>query len=174
MQLIGLTGKKRAGKDTACDMLQSIIGNKRTIYRSGFADAVYADLARMLGVTVDYMKQNKPMFRLMLQGYGTDYCRAAFGSEYWIHRWWGDVPCNIDVALIPDVRFMNEVDFMLNNGGEVWRVDLRGVSNIKKHASETELDGYEFPTIDNNKSPQYMMAQLQKLYALYSTKHPVS
>lgn len=175
MHLIGFTGKKRSGKDTACEMLAAIV-YPRKVQRIGFADELYRDVARMLDIPVHFIIQNKDHFRLILQGYGTDYVRWQFGEDYWIRRW-DEVyrESEADIVVVPDVRFVNEADFIQKHGGEVWRIKRQcAVTTIDLHVSENELDEFQFPTIDNGGSQQQMLTQLQNLYALYSTKHPVS
>ena len=82
-QLIGLAGRKRSGKDTACQMLAEIV-KPLVLQRIGFADAVYNHLSEMLELPVWYIKEHKERFRLMLQGYATDYCRWTQGEDFWI------------------------------------------------------------------------------------------
>lgn len=174
MQLIGLTGKKHAGKDTAGGMLATI-ASPLAIQRLGFADEAYNDLANMLGIPVWYIREHKENFRLMLQGYATDYRRKLCGEDYWIKRWqviYASLE-GIDLVVVPDVRFINEADYIQKAGGVVWRIK-RPLAEIDLHISENELDDFQFPTIDNSDSPQHMFEQLQKLYAVYSTQHPVS
>ena len=175
MQLIGLTGKKRAGKDTACEML-STIASPVASQRIGFADAVYEDLSKMLRLPIFIIKENKENFRLMLQGYATDYRRKMCGYNYWIERWqktFNTIHPDIQLVIVPDVRFVNEADYIRKAGGVIWRIK-RPLSEIDMHLSENELDEFQFPEINNNDSPHHMFQQLEKMYAVYSTQHPVA
>ena len=174
-QLIGLTGKKGSGKDTACEMLAEIV-KPLCLQRIGFADEVYNDLANMLGRPAWWIKENKESFRLMLQGYATDYRRKMQGDDYWIDRWEEKfINSSADIVVVPDVRFINEAAYIQKMGGVVWRINRPAVlSQIDLHISENELDEFQFPTVDNSGSPQQMIEQLQKLYAVYSTQHPIA
>ena len=57
-----------------------------------------------------------------------------------------------DIVVIPDVRFINEADYIQKAGGVIWRIK-RNLSMIDNHISETELDEFQFTEIDNNSSP---------------------
>ena len=170
--LIGITGKKRAGKDTVAQMLAEIV-SPMTSQQVGFADEVYNDLAEMLKLSVSYIKENKQKFRLMLQGYGTDYCRETFGSDYWIRRWIAvTYKSRADVIIVPDVRFLNEAVFINKNGGTVWRVE-RPSTETDSHISENELNDYAFPTLKNDSTLENLKEQVKKAYGIYSYQHPV-
>lgn len=65
------------------------------------------------------------------------------------------------IHVVTDVRFINEAEGVLAAGGEVWKVDRRGVqplkAGIQSHRSETEMDSAEWTrlitrTLDNNKA----------------------
>ena len=174
-QLIGLTGKKGSGKDTACEMLAEIV-KPLCLQRIGFADEVYNDLAAMLSIPVWYIKEHKSNFRLMLQGYATDFKRKMQGDDYWINRWEEKfINSEGDVIVVPDVRFINEAAYIQKMGGVIWRIHRPAVlSQIDLHVSENELDEFQFPTVDNSGSPHHMFQQLEKMYAVYSTQHPVA
>ena len=173
MQLIGLTGRKRSGKDLACQMLTEIV-KPHVLQRIGFADALKIEISNALGLPVWYMEEHKNNFRLIYQGWGTDWRRELCGADYWIRRWQEVYDASkADVIVVPDVRFLNEADYIMKAGGVVWRIK-RTVSEIDLHRSETELDDFQFPTINNDSSPANLMTQLQQHYALYSTKHPIS
>lgn len=171
--LIGLTGKKRSGKDLACNMLGTIAAPLK-VQRIGFGDQVYRDVAEMLDIDVQFIIQNKEHFRLILQGYATDYVRWQFGKNYWIERWEETYQkSSADLIVIPDVRFVNEAAFITKNGGDVWRINRpSALVTIDLHVSENELNEFQFPVIDNVASQQHLFEQLQKQYAEYIAKNP--
>ena len=83
-------------------------------------------------------------FGALLQVVGTDFGRGELGADVWLDaalaRWrrLGSPP-----AVVPDVRFPNEVDAIRRGGGLVFRVDRskggRADGRDAAHASETAL-----------------------------------
>lgn len=169
--LIGLTGKKGSGKDTAFELLSTIV-QPLVIERIGFADEVYEDISKLVQKPVWWIKENKHMFRLMLQGYGTDFCRCYYGHDYWIERWVEKFhKSTAQVVIVNDVRFINEAAFIGRMHGEVWRIN-RDLKNTDKHVSENELDEFSFTTIENTGSKQQLLENLAKQWTRYLATHP--
>jgi hypothetical protein len=170
--LIGLTGHKKAGKDTALLMLAEIV-KPITLQRIGFADALKHEVANATGKPIWYINEHKNNFRLILQGWGTDFRRRLHGENYWIDRWQEVYDISeADIVVVPDVRFINEAHYLQKAGGVIWRIK-RPLSEIDLHISETELDEYQFPTINNDSTFDNLKRQLHQQYALYTTQHPV-
>jgi hypothetical protein len=135
--LVGFGFKARHGKDTVAGMVAELLPQARVM---PFAFHLKA-LARCLG-----MKRKNG---LVLQALGTEVMRAL-NPNVWIelHESWveDEQPA---VALIPDVRFENEVRYIARHGGLLYRIDrlnedgspyLAG-DRDPNHASETELGG---------------------------------
>jgi hypothetical protein len=88
----------------------------------------------------------------LLQWWGTEYRRANFGQDYWIKRLFASMPTNLDVAMVTDVRFIDEADAIKQRGGytiNVQRLNKDGSqfldpSRPADHPSETQLDGYNW------------------------------
>lgn len=157
MIIIGISGKKGSGKDECFKAIKSYYESTgRTVARIAFADALKEEVARALLKPVSYIEQHKENFRLILQGWGTDYRRKLNGDSYWIHEWAGRINhSKVDVIVAPDTRFLNEFDLIHKYGGVVWRVfgrsDTKSFSD--SHASETELDSFEkFDSLIQNNS----------------------
>ncbi len=56
-------------------------------------------------------------------------------------------------VVIPDCRFENEARFVVEEGGQVWRIHRPGVGPLNDHPSETALDDHEFDRhIHNDKT----------------------
>lgn len=145
IHLIGITGKKRHGKDSVCDAIQAL---RPESYRFAFADALKREVAAACGVTVEYINEHKDNFRLILQGWGTDFRRGLFGNDYWIRQAESALLNNRKVEAKPvlwiatDVRFPNEAEMILRNGGKLIRVERPGVTSNDQHASETAMDDF--------------------------------
>jgi hypothetical protein len=95
-----------------------------------------------------------PHVRKLLQQRGTEEGRNKYGENVWcqhtltwmqlLHDTW-----SISKFVIPDVRFPNEVQFIRQHGGKVYRIIAphRELSNsltpeARAHSSETSLDNY--------------------------------
>lgn len=128
MKLIGITGQKRSGKDTVADMIIKQLAPKISI-KIGFADALKEEVAKAVGKNRDFIEANKSHFRLILQGWGTDFRREMDGKNYWINKLGAKILAleKVDMVIVPDVRFLNEAQFITDAGGimiGVTRMDI--------------------------------------------------
>lgn len=162
MTILGLTGRARCGKDTVYSLLSKLLWDKH-VEKAAFADALKADVCKMVGCTREFMDASKENFRLVMQGYGTDVRRTLYGENYWIKRLdttlvkllkEQSVP---DLVVITDVRFPNEAQYIKECGGKIWRINRGSISN-DTHPSETELEKIAVDDVINNGSS---MAELQ-------------
>ena len=88
----------------------------------------------------------------LLQWWGTEYRRQYFGQDYWIKKLFATIPSNLHIALISDMRFLDEAAAIKERGGytvNVQRLNADGTQYYasdrpKDHRSETELDGYDY------------------------------
>jgi hypothetical protein len=162
MITIAISGRKQTGKDTICDMIVALskdwcASHNYISIKVGFADELYREVAisllqenpfepipvadRELRITaaIAFINKHKAHFRLILQGWGTNYRRELCGIDYWIKKWQFKVskfPDNT-FLLVPDVRFMNEYE-VLGSKTQVWRVN-RETGFGDTHASEIEM-----------------------------------
>lgn len=144
MILIGITGKKYAGKTTLANLIQKATTAK-TI-QIAFADAVKEEVAKACGVTVEQIEQNKQQFRPILQWWGTDFRRKMQRDDYWIQelnrRCVNAHNQNVSCVIIPDCRFQNEAQYIKSIPAS-WLVRIKREAtdnDYDKHASETELE----------------------------------
>lgn len=140
MKILGLTGNKGSGKDTIADF---IINNNAhlKIVKIGFADALKREVAEGCGVSTQYIAEHKDNFRLILQGWGTDFRRKLYGDDYWIKKWMqsaNSLEPAVDIIIVNDVRFLNEASMLKELDAKLVRV--RREYNEDKHASEVELE----------------------------------
>ena len=146
--IIGISGKKRAGKDTVADILYVLHSNSVRYY---FAQPLKLEVARACGVSVEYINEHKDNFRLILQGWGTNFRRELYDKNYWIKKM--EVAISnlerYDNILIPDVRFKNEYVMVKSKGGIMIRV--LGISQPDSHVSEIELDNEPFDYVIDNR-----------------------
>jgi hypothetical protein len=173
MRLIGISGKKRCGKDTVADILLNIIPRS---CKKSFAYELKLEIAQATGFSVSYIDSHKDNFRLILQGWGTDFRRRIYGEDYWVKRLDETIKqCEIPdeicesfyikerTYIIPDVRFPNEYDYIKSHNGIMLRV-IRHNEVTDLHASECALDNHTFDHIIYNfGTEQQLREQVENL-----------
>jgi hypothetical protein len=89
--------------------------------------------------------------RELMEYYGTNIMRRI-KNNYWADKASNQITANTkDIALIPDTRFINEVEAIKKLGGIVIRLTRGDYNN--KHTSNTALDNYEdFDIIIDNRN----------------------
>jgi hypothetical protein len=136
--VIGLGHKARHGKDSAARTLIETF--PRLVQRFSFADDLYAVCRVVHGMTV----KDAPL----LQNVGLEY--RQHDEAVWIRSVYTKLlDARPRVAVITDVRFPNELDFVRALGGFCWKVTRRlsdGSAFVDPgrpagHVSETALDG---------------------------------
>jgi hypothetical protein len=138
--VLGLGHKARHGKDTAAQaMLEAAPAD---VLRIGFADALYDYCRVEHGMTT----KDAPL----LQRVGVQF-RTERDPLTWIKAvYYKILDKRPKVAIIPDVRFTNEADFVKALGGYTIKVERRKADGSlylttdrdPNHVSETQLDGY--------------------------------
>lgn len=165
-KIIAFAGRKQSGKTTCAEFVANIFeGNmlgKSKIYN--FADPLKVDVCmNILGMTheqcygtdvqknelVDCYWDNRQMTaREVMQFVGTDIFRAM-QNNVWASATIKKILRNdVDLALIADCRFPNEVEAVRNAGGIVIKLN-RNLFN-STHLSETALDydKYDYSNFD--------------------------
>lgn len=163
MELIGLAGPARSGKDTVADILEEVTPGR--VERDAFADRLKLIAALALGVSVhpddvgrsgirrwaDRFKEAESLAiigpggtvlselsgREFLQRLGAEAMRNVLGERVWIDAVPFERDC--DLLLLTDVRYPNEAEAIREAGGEVWQVFRPGVTRANGHASEHPL-----------------------------------
>lgn len=167
-KLIGIYGHARSGKDTCKNF---IIENFRNHYTISFADPLKEAAAVAFGIPLDWFYQDDlkeephPNWnvspRAIAQFMGTEMFRDTVAkllpsvqNDFWIKRALlrltnqylpedeGEYDEN-DTVVIPDVRFQNEYDFIIDNGGiiiHLTRDGADGIVGIPGHASEQTIN----------------------------------
>lgn len=148
--LIGLAGKKRAGKDTAADVLalqgfsvRRFADPLKAMLRTLFEHQGYSDC------TIDAMLEGalkeKPIPSLAdktprhaMQTLGTEWGRGCIDGDLWVRTLIEDVGPDARVV-VPDVRFANELAAIKGAGGVVIWIDRPGLAGGDGHASENAI-----------------------------------
>lgn len=151
MVLIGVSGKKRAGKDTFYSFLSS--ASPKPVVRTALADALKQEIYEFvlkpngLGRELLDSDEHKEKFRTILQWWGTEFRRRMFRDDYWLVKLGETVDRYADqdvVLVVTDIRFPNEFDYIKSRGGLMVRVERPGIARgdglNEVHPSETALD----------------------------------
>lgn len=187
MEVIGLAGFARSGKDTVADILEEITDGR--VERDAFADRLKLIAALALGVAVhpddvgtsgvrrwaDQFKQAESVAvigpggsviseisgRQFLQRLGAEGIRDVLGQNALVDA----VPLRrsgVDLLVLTDVRFENEARAVRGAGGSVWRVNRPGVGE-GTHRSEIPLaDELVDVEIDNSGSITDLYATVKR------------
>ena len=176
MILLGITGQKQSGKDTVLKCIRELLPHKAILQRN-FADALKQEVALACGVTLDFINENKDLFRPILQWWGTEFRRNLFGEDYWIKKWLVEVHRaslkSPYLLVCTDVRFLNEAQAIRNLDGILWRV-YRTSNALDTHKSETELLNIDVSGIIYNVSTLENLREKTKnlliKHGIYTTK----
>lgn len=147
MTIIGISGHMKHGKTECAKILNSLLPNSTII---NFADALKEEVSKATATPLETIEKEKDKFRLILQGWGTDFRRAK-NPNYWVEEWIKRVlKSECDYVIVGDVRFLNEAEAIEDAGGQVWRVTRESMDEKSSHVSEHELDSYGFDVYFKN------------------------
>ena len=142
--IIGISGKKRSGKDTVFSMIDAITAHEVRTTRTAFGDQIKREIAESMNINVADIDADKERFRPLLQWWGAEFRRGYCGDAYWIKKmrlaaatWYAR-----DWLIITDVRFPNEAELVRELDGVLIRVE-RDTGLDDTHDSETALDDYD-------------------------------
>lgn len=157
MIIIGLTGKKRSGKDTVADHLVKNYGFTKLSFAGPLKEACQL-LFQFTDdqVHTDLKEEIDPFWgvspRVVLQYVGTDIFRnqmkdiiPQIGSNFWTtlaqKRCVDILKDNKEARIvISDVRFQNEAEMINNLGGKVIKITRPSLKSVDEHISETGID----------------------------------
>jgi len=168
MKLVGLSGKKRSGKDTvyavAGELLQK--QNLKT-GRVAFADPLKHEVSQITGFNIEFLEKHKEEIRPLLQVWGADFRRKFFGADYWISKMKPIIEQSdgfYDVLFVTDCRYRNELEFIREHGGHLVNVERRGYQFYQDacddHSSENDLNNYgQYDYVLNNDKTKEELTQ---------------
>jgi hypothetical protein len=189
MNIIGITGRAGAGKDTAADVLVERFG----FVKVALADPIKRICRDVFAFTDEQLwgaseKRNAPderyrradgsflTPRYALQTLGTGWARACYENvwiDYAIKSATEFLEAGAAGVVIPDVRFPNELAAIRAAGGRIWRIERATYTSesFRDHVSETSLDGFEVDvTIENDGSLSQLLTAVG--YIFRSTSSP--
>ena len=169
MELIGLSGFARSGKDEAANVLVNEFGFKRVAFADKLREVLYQlnpiievehyvfddrflerepVMTRYVQDVIDTFgwdgyKETAygPEIRRLLQRLGTEAGRQTLWDTIWIDAALDPIDDDRRVV-VTDARFFNEFEAIRDRGGEIWRIDRAGVGPANNHPSETEAVRY--------------------------------
>lgn len=149
--IIGFSGKARCGKNSCVDAIIDARNNKPyDIKAYSFAEFLRNEVAgQEVELCAKHNIEPQPNERWvkLLQYWGTDYRRRQ-NPFYWINKLKEKIELESPtVALVSDVRFKNELFFILSTGGYVARLERLGFVDPTRdphHISEVQLDNFEW------------------------------
>lgn len=171
--IIGVSGKRGSGKDTLSNYLV-----ERGFKKVSFAAPLKAHVRHFFGWTEEHTDGKLKEVIDPRWGVSPRQAMIAVGQFYrqfdplfWVKLAFSNIPEN---AVISDVRFINEADYIKSQGGIIARLERRKDLNIYGpdeilDISETQLDNYAFNEVlptDRN----IALVDLQEFAAYLSEK----
>lgn len=163
--IIGLLGYAGTGKDEVAKIISEYTGAEvkrfagklKTIATllTGIPEEKWEDRAfKLTNLSSEW--GNMPV-REFLQRLGTDAIRNNIHENAWVNALMSeykklDILKGLDYPdwVIPDVRFTNEADAIIERGGYLIRVTRPGVGPVNGHISEMEIDTIQCHATINN------------------------
>lgn len=155
--LIGLTGYASSGKDTVADII---------VQDYGYVKMAFADPLREMLLTLNPMvsstaslqrivrehgwngaKKRFPEVRRLMQVFGTDVVRNRIQEDFWVKTLGQRIQDHL-LVVVSDVRFPDEAELILRQGGVMFRVERSGVEKLN-HISE-DIDAIPCSATINN------------------------
>ena len=182
--MIGFLAKKHNGKDTAADYLV----NKKGYVKRSFAEPLKKASKELFGFSDEQLYTDKKEEidelwgvspRKVFQVLGTDVVRDLFpsmllphiGNNFWVKSaeiWYkNNFETHKGNVVWSDVRFQNEVNFILKNGGIVVKIERDFKENNQdKHSSEMSIDNIDNYTtvIKNDGSLESFYSKIEDLF----------
>ena len=169
MKIVCISGKAGCGKDTFAQALAKELRAK------GFKVFIthYADLVKFICTNYFGWDGEKDIQgRHLLQYVGTDVVRES-NPDYWVNfiismlRFFPDIA---DFVIIPDARFVNEIERLKEEEFDAISVrierEFKSVLSNEQlaHISETELDNYEFDVVLDNTAYGAFKKNIRKVF----------
>ena len=162
IDLIGIAGYARSGKDTTANYVSMRYGHTQASFAEAIREGLFALnpqitinhpmtkettlMPLQLAVFVfgwEDLKDISPDVRPLMQKFGSEVGRSLWGEDFWINRLFYRTVGERKLV-ISDVRYWNEAQTIRRKGGEVWWVERPGIGAANQHPSESDLENYEF------------------------------
>ena len=170
MVIVGLLGGEGAGKTTAAKYLEEKYSAKRYTLAAPLKELVrlaFDLLPEQVYGTQEQKNAIDPRYnvspRWLLRRIGTQGVREVFGADFWVEQTLSfireDAPI---VAVIDDVRFINESESLKNFHGKVIKLVNENAPRVTGHQSEEEWDKapHDYYIKHDGKTLKYLENQL--------------
>lgn len=134
-KLIGLSGYPRCGKDTVANYLRARWGYTAV----SFADPMRTIASIFQGDVQAWRDGDESDYRTKMQSLGA-YGRNHIDHDIWVKAAMRRVQPG-GLYVMPDVRYLNEVQAIVNSGGRIIWVERPGFGKVNNHESESNY-GY--------------------------------
>jgi hypothetical protein len=161
--IVGVSGKKRHGKNSASESLVRELGATEVAFGGPLKRAVYAlnpilwswrwlarallgkpmRLAELVDAVGWEQAKEVPEVRRLLQKMSTEVGRDILGQDTWVRAAMTEAASIDGPVVITDVRHHNEVAAIRAARGILLRVERPSVASTDTHPSETQLDDYD-------------------------------
>lgn len=151
--IIGISGKKRAGKDTFYHTTQKLLKGKHLVKRYAFADAVKDFAMKYYEIPREDIKLEEN--RYILQGTG-QMLRDEVSKNFWIDKVFTEIHRSRlnhagEISIITDVRYRNEAEFILSKDDSILiKIENSNTLTQDYHQSENDLNNFAFDFIIKN------------------------
>lgn len=178
MNLIGLIGKARVGKDAVAARLYrqhdfeqtSFAAPMKQMLAAAFPDVNFYNGDRE--APLDWLGKSP---RQLMQTLGTEWGRECIHPDLWTVLAERQIQKarerQFHGLVLSDVRFKNEAAMILRNGGQLWHIERDTAQVVNDHLSE-QCDWSDYPRarINNNGSIAELYSNIDKLVELLPNK----
>lgn len=196
MQIVGLSGYARSGKDEAAKVLVEEFGFQRISFADKLREFLYAlNPIIEIGVNGEYIRLREVIdhfgwdgykdtpyvteIRPLLQRLGTEAGRTVLWDSIWIDAAFAGLAKD-GKYVIADARFPNEAQAVAERGGKLVRIERAGngpalLPDGSVHSSETSLDDWSFEfVLENNGTLEEFHNKIRGLYNDLCTNEQLS
>lgn len=155
MDIIGLTGFARSGKDVSGKIITDLLGHTRFAFADPIRESMlildpfvcgtvrFSEALEIAGGDWDALKANAAFgaeVRRLMQAFGTEVGRNLFGYNVWVDQLERRArETGAQAIVVTDVRFDNEAEWIHASGGWVIEVTRPGVGPVNAHISDSGL-----------------------------------
>lgn len=154
--LILICGNAGAGKTTAAKIITEKYNKYKEFALGDKVKELTFKLLKIFNVPIAsiedlYDTEKKKQYRYYLQNIATEAIRETLGRDVWCNALYNIIK-EEEYVIVSDVRFMNEIEYFMNNFDKVYIIKIvKNDIEIMQHSSETEIAKLPYNVlIDNN------------------------